>query len=1318
MIGRALTQALTRGLRRISTGRGGAVALLLCAGVMPCSAAEWFVDAVNGVDAAGRGTQAEAAMRTIQFAVDAAAAGDTITLLPGDHAEGVRVMTSSSYTSRTRVWIDKPLTLRSQRGRATRDTTRILGEWDKTDSAAYPHGMGPGAVRCVWVTGNGAGSRFEGLTFEQGAAPYYSNAASGHSCGGGIYVANNKAATVVDCAFRDCQATRGGGVYSDEANGAIVVARTLFKRCRATKYGQAARGASLYNCVLDDNDMTRLADGTVKGDDMVWSAGAAAYCWRIVNCTVVNNAVRAIGCGKDDFSGGVYNCLALNNGGNAVEVASARTHNLVSDRSSYVDNNCQVVNIYDSSEVYDTRDEDYRLVRDAVAKTAGAVEWLALIPEEFRATDYYGNLRATDGVVACGAVQAACTNVTSGLSIPRQAKFGTADALGTMCLDGEPVTCAFRMIVQRPGPCVAFNVAFKPPEGLHLLHYSVGNTQQWPKRDGSAWLSPNKGHVQSIGVGVTTNAFWVDATAGDDAAGDGSAAQPWRTLQRAVDEVAASNVNAVVYTRAGDYAEGGAALFGHNSRVAVPGDYGKYLRVVAVEGPEATFISGESDPDSKEYGIGPNARRCLAVAMTSGAAAFQGFTLRGGRTGGTSGSTSAETFGAGLANNAGSYKTGVLLDCVVTNCAGGRGAAVYGGLVYRSRLIDCRIINAGLARKAKVYSSVISGINSGGTPILNDGGCLYNCTLVRNSVNAIANAKETGGKGYAYNSVLAARTAASYETISNVLEEDQVLYTLYDTAAGGNVFPTCIEQNPVCFRNAAAGDWSLLKDSSGTRLASPDYWSTPMDFNGNPFVADVEGRYPVGAFATQAAATTYYADAANGDDARDGLTEATAVKTLKAALEKAAGGDVVVALPGVYNEGTTLQTLGQSGGKTTPTIPARAVVPSYVTLTSRDGAQATVIEGALDNGDCGPNAVRCVFLARWGTLRGFTLRNGATDQGGAGVADTVNTHGGGVLGFDGSVNQQFDETIENCIITNCRAVRGGGGCYGTYRNCQFLGNTLCVDKPGVAVRLARMEGCYLAGNRGGHSTVYQCDVRNCTVMDGQASGTGLVHIESDYLKSRALVNSVILGKKYSAAAVTNCVFVSGSANTYAGAEPVDCRTASVDELALDGDGRPARVSVLVDAGAADVTSGELLAAGDIVGNPRVSNGRLDVGAFEYDWRGDYAATLAPRHLAVVEADAGVTLAETGVALPAGGALVVEWTVPSAGQLTFSLALTGAGTLTVRIGEEELTFTEAGTFRLPGAEGVNRITFAYSAEDGSTVVLSGFRQANGTILVIR
>ena len=92
------------------------VASLFC---VTASAAEWFVSPTGNDSAAGTEV---APFRTLTNAVFRASANDTITLLPGDHVEGV----TTQAESQNRVVVDKPLIIRSRDGR---DATRIVGAW-------------------------------------------------------------------------------------------------------------------------------------------------------------------------------------------------------------------------------------------------------------------------------------------------------------------------------------------------------------------------------------------------------------------------------------------------------------------------------------------------------------------------------------------------------------------------------------------------------------------------------------------------------------------------------------------------------------------------------------------------------------------------------------------------------------------------------------------------------------------------------------------------------------------------------------------------------------------------------------------------------------------------------------------------------------------------------------------------------------------------------------------------------------------------------------------------------------------------------------
>jgi hypothetical protein len=105
----------------------------------------------------------------------------------------------------------------------------------------------------------------------------------------------------------------------------------------------------------------------------------------------------------------------------------------------------------------------------------------------------------------------------------------------------------------------------------------------------------------------------------------------------------------------------------------------------------------------------------------------------------------------------------------------------------------------------------------------------------------------------------------------------------------------------------------------------------------------------------QAFATDYFVDAARPDDSGNGLSLATAKKTIQAAVNAASGGDVINVAAGTYNENVTIN--------------------KSLTLLSISGAASTTVSGTTSGSELGtfmisPNTNNVTV---GGPAKGFTL---------------------------------------------------------------------------------------------------------------------------------------------------------------------------------------------------------------------------------------------------------------------------------------------------------------------------------------------------------
>jgi parallel beta-helix repeat protein len=212
-------------------------------------------------------------------------------------------------------------------------------------------------------------------------------------------------------------------------------------------------------------------------------------------------------------------------------------------------------------------------------------------------------------------------------------------------------------------------------------------------------------------------------------------------------------------------------------------------------------------------------------------------------------------------------------------------------------------------------------------------------------------------------------------------------------------------------------------------------------------------------------ADTHYVDATRPDDSGDGLSWATAEKTIQAAITASAAGDTITVTNGVY-------------------API-ATTNNSITIQSVNGATFTIIDGS--------GTSRCATFGSSSShtntaLVGFTLRNGYASYGGGSYHGTLincTLAGNRATSYGGGSSYGM---LNNCTLTGNSADNGGGSYWGTLNNCTLTGNS-ATD--GGGAYWGTLNNCTLAGNSasyGGGS--YSCTLNNCTLTGNSATNGG------------------------------------------------------------------------------------------------------------------------------------------------------------------------------------------------------------------------------------
>ena len=483
--------------------------------------------------------------------------------------------------------------------------------------------------------------------------------------------------------------------------------------------------------------------------------------------------------------------------------------------------------------------------------------------------------------------------------------------------------------------------------------------------------------------------------------------------------------------------------------------------------------------------------------------------------------------------------------------------------------------------------------------------------------------------------------------------------------------------------------------------------------------------------------TNWYVNAAEsvGNDGNDGFTPETPFRTLARALSNQAllRGDCVHAAPGVYAEGDMEQKY--YGNNDQRTTRVRVCIDEGITLVGDGGAEQTVIKGNLEPTSesvrFGANPLRCVNLTHGAKIIGFTLTGGSAAYA-ASSGQKEPYLGGGVIAPVATMSSRRP-LVQDCVISNNWACRGGAAFGASLVNCRIIDNYASED--GTATFLSEMVNCLVDRNRGktasGCAVVrYPYGIRGCTLTNrnvGEDTGAASTYFVYDYNQyKRGVLNSVIMGGVKAADRIpaTNCVFLAGLSSYGDESDwDVTTRKLSAAEMMLSEDGRPLAGSPVIDGGG----NAYVLDVGgrkDAGGGQRIYNGTVDIGCFEYDWRGDYAKAIGGG-VSVTKASPGVVLRDGAVRLVDGEMLSGEWpATPRMGTYNVPANVSGAGKLTGLFVNEDSGCSRTVEFAAGSPDFAFKLSnsdlaFEFSYSGDGVALLSGFScSVPGLMLLIQ